>query len=175
MKETTLNDIMHFTLGKNPTRLKESDVNLYTPKDFDQDLLDRDSKDSREVCIINLIRSKAAPMSDANREKILTSNFLRCELDASLIDGWYFCYQFNDGNALSQQIAMVNQGTTLSVKKLNLKTIGDLKIKLPAMEKQRWIGNIYRQFLLQADLLQKQVESMKQLTITVLRKIDEDN
>ena len=121
MKETTLNDIMHFTLGKNPTRLKESDVNLYTPKDFDQDLLDRDSKDSREVCIINLIRSKAAPMSDANREKILTSNFLRCELDASLIDGWYFCYQFNDGNALSQQIAMVNQGTTLSVKKLNLK------------------------------------------------------
>ena len=36
---------------------------------------------------------------------------------------------------------MYHQGTTLSVKKLNIKTIGELKIILPDIEKQRTIGN----------------------------------
>ena len=69
---------------------------------------------------------------------------------------------------------MVHQGTTLSVKKLNVKTIGELKIRLPDLEKQRKIGELYRQSLIQNRLMLKQMEKIKKFTLTIIRKIEED-
>ena len=34
----SLSEIIRFTLGKNPIRIQESDINLYTPEDFENDL-----------------------------------------------------------------------------------------------------------------------------------------
>ena len=69
---------------------------------------------------------------------------------------------------------MFHQGTTLSVKKLNVKTIGELKIRLPDIDKQRKIGELYRQSLIQNRLMIKQAEDIKNLTLTIIRKIEED-
>ena len=82
-------------------------------------------------------------------------------------------FRSNEGKAFEQQIEMYHQGTTLSVKKLNIKTIGELKIVLPDMEKQRTIGNLYRQSIIQNDLMIKQAENVKKFMMTLIRRMEE--
>ena len=59
-------------------------------------------------------------------------------------------------------------------KKLKVKKIGELKIRLPDIDKQRKIGELYRQSLIQNRLMIKQAEDIKNLTLTIIRKIEED-
>ena len=69
---------------------------------------------------------------------------------------------------------MYHQGTTLSVKKRNIKTIGELRIALPDIEKQRTIGNLYRQLMIQNGLMIKQAEDIRKFTMTLIRRMEED-
>lgn len=174
MELVRLDEIMEFSLGKNVTRIKEQDTEIFTPEDFERDLSSGDNECNTYGCIINLIKSKAAPISVHTESKVITQNFLKCLLDESKILPWYFCYQFNEGKELEQQIAMFHQGTTLSVKKLNVKTISDLKINLPDLEKQKLIGDAYRKSILQYQLYLKQAEDIKKYTLEMIRKIEED-
>ncbi len=174
MKARTLNEIVQFTLGKNPTRIREQTDELYTPEDFEKDLHSINTFKGGIGCIINLIKSKCSPISAQTEMKCITSNFLRCDFDTGKIYPWYFCYQFNEGKDFEQQIEMYHQGTTLSVKKLNIKTIGELKIFLPDIEKQMLIGNIYRQSIIQNDLMVKQAEDIKEFTMALIRRMEED-
>lgn len=174
MELVRLDEIIEFSLGKNVTRIKEQDTEIFTPEDFERDLSSGDNECNTYGCIINLIKSKAAPISVHTESKVITQNFLKCLLDESKILPWYFCYQFNEGKELEQQIAMFHQGTTLSVKKLNVKTISDLKINLPDLNKQRLIGNAYRKSILQYQLYLKQAEDIKKYTLEMIRKIEED-
>lgn len=174
MKSITLSEIVQFTLGKNPTRIKEQKEELYTPEDFEKDLHCINPTKEGMGCIINLIKSKCSPISEQTEAKCITSNFLRCDFDTGKIFPWYFCYQFNEGKNFEQQIGMYHQGTTLSVKKLNIKTIGELKIFLPDIEKQRIIGNIYRQSIIQNDLMIRQAEDIRQFTMALIRKMEEN-
>ena len=174
MEKKRLGEIMTFSLGKNPTRIKEVGINMYLPEDFEQDLYSISQHDRDSECIINLIKSKAAPISLGNKNKCITSNFLKCKFDERILDKWYFCYQFNEGKEFEQQIAMYHQGTTTSVKKLNVKIVGELSIKLPDMRKQHKIGELYQQFLMHNYLMMKQVDDIRRLTLTMIRKIEED-
>lgn len=174
MTRVRMNEIIEFNLGKNTTRLKGSDIDIYTQEDFEQDLLCDVNERETNGCIINLIKSKAAPMTEKNKSKIITQNFLICTLDKTRILPWYFCYQFNEGRDLEQQISMYHQGTTLSVKKLNVKIIGDLLINLPNLEKQKIIGDTYRQSILQHELYMKHANDIRKYTLEMLRKIEED-
>ena len=174
MKILQLNDVIKFTIGKNPTRIKEQEVNVYSLEDFENDLYGITTEGDKSECIINLIKSKVAPVSLDNQNKCITSNFLKCEFNQQILDKWYFCYQFNEGKEFEQQIAMFHQGTTLSVKKLNMKTIGELKIRLPDIQMQRKIGEIYRQSLVQKRLMIKQAEDIKKLILNIIRKLEEE-
>ena len=174
MESIPLNEIIQFTLGKNPTRIREKSDDLYTTEDFEKDLHGIHSTKEGMGCIINLIKSKCSPISEQTEAKCITSNFLRCDFDTGKLYSWYFCYQFNEGKGFEQQIEMYHQGTTLSVRKLNIKTIGELKIVLPDMEKQRTIGNIYRQSIIQNDLLVKQAEDIRKFMMALIRRMEED-
>lgn len=174
MESIPLNEIIQFTLGKNPTRIREKSDDLYTPEDFEKDLHGIHSTKEGMGCIINLIKSKCSPISEQTEAKCITSNFLRCDFDTGKLYSWYFCYQFNEGKGFEQQIEMYHQGTTLSVRKLNIKTIGELKIVLPDIEKQRTIGNIYRQSIIQNDLLVKQAEDIRKFMMALIRRMEED-
>ena len=173
MESVSLHEIIQFTLGKNPTRIKAQVDELYTPEDFEKDLNCMNATKEGAGCIINLIKSKCSPISEQTEAKCITSNFLRCDFDTGKIYPWYLCYQFNEGKAFEQQIEMYHQGTTLSVKKLNIKTIGELKIILPDIEKQRTIGNLYRQSIIQNDLMIKQAENVKKFMMTLIRRMEE--
>lgn len=174
MESISLNQIIQFTLGKNPTRIKGQVNELYTPEDFERDLHCIHSTKEGIGCIINLIKSKCSPISEQTEAKCITSNFLRCDFDTGKLYPWYFCYQFNEGKDFEQQIEMYHQGTTLSVKKLNIKTIGELKIILPDIEKQRTMGNLYRQSIIQNELMIKQAENVRKYTMTLIRRMEED-
>ena len=174
MEVKCLDELIVFTSGKNLTRMKEQKINVYTQEDFEKDLHCINEPDGKACCIINLIKSKTAPISKATTDKLITSNFLCCQFDEQILDQWYFCYQFNEGKEVQQQIAMYHQGTTLSVKKLTVRTIGELKIPLPDIKRQQTIGEMYRQLLIQNDLMIKQAEDMRKCTLAVIRKIEED-
>ena len=48
-----------------------------------------------------------------------------------------------------------------------------VKIFLPDIEKQRTIGNIYRQSIIQNDLMIKQAEDIRKFTITLIHRMEE--
>ena len=174
MESKSLDEIITFTLGKNVTRLKNQGDDIYTPDDFEKDLHSINNNSEQSDCIINLIRSKASPLSTETRGKCITSNFLLCSFEAEVLDPWYFCYQFNEGKSFEQQISMYHQGNTLSVKKLNIKSIGELKIQLIDINKQKLIGNVYKQSIIQNDLMNRQAENIMKLALETIRKIEED-
>lgn len=129
---------------------------------------------SVSACVINLIKTKSAPLSEVNKDKCFTSNFLLCEFDPAVLDPWYLCYEFNEGKNFEQQISMHQQGTTLCVKKLNLKSIGELRINLIDIKKQRQIGEMYRKLIIQKELMRKQIDNYNDFTLEIIRRIEED-
>lgn len=169
-----LEDIIQFTLGKNTTRINPQTTEIYTPDDFEKDLHSINELDRPEECIINLIKSKAAPLSKETKGKCITSNFLRCSFDTNILDPWYFCYQFNVGKEIESQIYRFHQGNTLSVKKLTVQTVGKLKIPVLDIQRQQLIGSIYKKSIIQKDLMIQQAENMETMAFTVIRKIEED-
>ena len=168
MKYIVLKDLIQFTAGKNATRIK--DQQLYTPEDFEKDLYNINNDVVISECVINLMKSKAAPL--LNGTKCITSNFLKCTFDTDILDPWFFCYQFNIG--IEQQINMLHQGTTLSVKKLNIKNISELKISLPDIKRQKRIGALYRKAIIRKSLMIRQAENMEKLTLEIIKKYEED-
>ena len=144
--EQYLGELIEFTLGKNQTRILDSEQNLYTPDDLEHDLHSIEQSVEENDCVINLIKSKAAPLSKKTKEKCLTSNFLKC----------------------------LHQGNTLCVKKLTMRSVSEIKIPLYDIKKQRMIGKIYRQMIAHKDLMLRQAENMENLTLAIIKKIEED-
>lgn len=174
MKKKRLCDIVDFSLGDNPSRIKDAEQDLYTQDDLLKDLSGVNDTISTHKCIINLMRSDAAPLSEQTAKKKITSNFLQCSFSPDCLDPWYFCYQFNEGKEIQQQISKYSQGTVLSVKRLNMQMIGDMQMSLPDMKKQKLIGELYKNSVRQYNLLCKKAEDMKSMTLATIRKIEED-
>ena len=92
MRIKSLGEVIDFTLGKNPTRINVPESNLYSLENFESDLYCVNKHDDRSECIINLIKSKAAPVSIDNAEKCITSNFLKCKFDGNIVDKWFYTF-----------------------------------------------------------------------------------
>lgn len=174
MKIQKLDEIIQFALGKNTTRLKNSGNAIYTPEDFDKDLHSINQNENASNCIISMIKSKSAPVSKETANLCITSNFLNCSFDPKILDPWYFCYQFNQGKEIKAQVARYYQGSTLSVKKLTVQSIGNLEMPLPEIEKQHIIGQLYRKTIAQQDLLLQQAENIMNVTNAIIRKYVEE-
>lgn len=174
MNKKKLGELALFTSGKNPTRLKSDEVMIYSKEDFEEDLLCLNEIMDYSRCIIDLTSSKVAPISVKTEKKYITSNFIKLEFDPDVLDVWYLCYSFNEGKDLAKQIMKYNQGTSKFVQKLNAQTIKDLEINLYDMTKQKVIGEMYKQSLIQNYLLLKQAEKIKQYINCMIRKIEEE-
>ena len=174
MKQQKLEDIMQFAMGKNITQLKNAENIVYTPDDFENDLHSRNQSRTASECIISMIKLKAAPISIETEKMYITSNFLKCSFDRNVLDPWYFCYQFNQSKEIEEQIARCQQGTTLSVKKLTIQSVGKLDMSIPDIDQQHIIGAIYRNAIIQRDLMIQQAENMMDMTMTILKKYEEN-
>lgn len=174
MKHQKLEQLIQFALGKNVTRLKDSGSIIYTPEDFEKDLHSINQSGKASECIISMIKSKAAPVSKETADLCITSNFLKCSFDPNILDPWYFCYQFNHGHEIEEQIARYHQGITLCVKKLTIQSISGLSIPLLEIDQQRIVGNLYRQAIIQRDLFLQQADNVMSMTMAVIRKYEEE-
>lgn len=174
MKHQKLEELIQFALGKNVTRLKDSGSTIYTPEDFEKDLHSINQSEKASECIISMIKSKAAPVSKETEDLCITSNFLKCSFDPNILDPWYFCYQFNQGHEIEEQVARYHQGNTLSVKKLTVQSISGLNMPIPEIEQQRIVGNLYRRAIIQHDLMLQQAENIMNMTMIMIRKYEED-
>ena len=55
-----------------------------------------------------------------------------------------------------------------------MRSISEIKIPLYDIKKQRMIGKIYRQMIAHKDLMLRQAENMENLTLAIIKKIEED-
>lgn len=174
MEYRKLEELMNLKTGKNATRLKDSTDDIYTPDDFENDFNEITLNKKISACVISLMTSKAAPLLERKNQKCITSNFLICNFDEEKLDPWYFCYLFNESKYIEQQIAMMHQGSTLSVKKLTIKNVSELTIPIHSIEQQRKIGQLYHEAIVKKNLMQKQVDDVSALLMEIIRKIEED-
>lgn len=174
MNKVMLGDVITFTLGKNSTRIKEHESKIYSLEDFEGDLQAAEEISNNYGCTINVIKSKASPLSEKTVDKVLNSSYVKCDFDPEVLDPWYLCYQINEGTEIEQQINMFNQGTWTSVKKINVGMISQMTINLPDIKKQKVIGELYRQSIVQNNLLIKQADILKKFNMKLIKKIEED-
>lgn len=74
MEQILLKHIFKFSSGKNITRMSDRAACVYTSEDFERDLHNNNNY-AESKCIINLIKSQAAPISRESIGKEVISNF----------------------------------------------------------------------------------------------------
>ena len=102
MNKVMLGDVITFTLGKNSTRIKEHESKIYSLEDFEGDLQAAEEISNNYGCTINVIKSKASPLSERTVDKVLNSSYVKCDFDPEVLDPWYLCYQINEGAEIEQ-------------------------------------------------------------------------
>ena len=117
------------------------------PDDGKQDKVIRTEEDvmlvEPEMLLISLTTNKAVIVSEAHEGHLLTSNYIRVDYDSSKIDPNYFCYVYNESDAVRKQIAMNEQGASL-VSRLSLQQLRKFELLCPSLDEQHRVGSIYR-------------------------------
>ena len=140
------------------------------PDDGKQDKVIRTEEDvmlvEPEMLLISLTTNKAVIVSEAHEGHLLTSNYIRVDYDSSKIDPNYFCYVFNESDAVRKQIAMNEQGASL-VSRLSLQQLRKFELLCPALEEQQLVGAIYR-LQQKRELLQLEKIRLEKLAVHAL-------
>ena len=66
------------------------------------------------------------------------------------------------------------QGVTLSVKQVSIPTLEKMEIPIVSIEKQRIIGRMYKQSIIQTDLMMAKAENFQEATLQMMKRIMED-
>jgi len=185
----TFGDLVTFSAGTNTTRLSGnvSDAAIYTLEDFDNDLRSLGKEETYDSVsftkgkgvisaagdvIISMTRNQACIVSSESSGKYLNANFVKCEFDREKLYPWYFCYLLNESVSISQQINKMQQGTIGCINRLTISMIGSLIFELEEISKQRVVGDLYRNMLIQERLTLQQVANLKRYTLEVIKKVD---
>jgi len=113
-------------------------------------------------CVIHLYKGLAYPVTVQSSGNYLTSNCIRCVFrERGKLDPWYFCYLFNEAAELQQQKSASAGSSVTATLRLSLSEIKKYEVSLPPYELQAKLGDIYRQSLKAAFLLDRKKEYMK--------------
>lgn len=161
-----LSEIAELSLGTNPSRVK--DVPLYTQEDLELSLIHCREPNG---FIISLFTNKASPKGDEKTGKVLTSNFVECNVDTNVLDPFYFCYLFNEDKDIKEQISKMHlMSTVASVKRIPVQALAQLEVELPDIETQRAIGRTYHEAIKLKHLMNKQAENLFTATMEIINK-----
>ena len=140
------------------------------PDDGKQDKVIRTEEDvmlvEPEMLLISLTTNKAVIVSEAHEGHLLTSNYIRVDYDSSKIDPNYFCYVYNESDAVRKQIAMNEQGASL-VSRLSLQQLRKFELVCPSLVEQHRVGSIYR-LQQKRELLQLEKIRLEKLAVHAL-------
>ena len=73
---------------------------------------------------------------------LLSSNFVKLELDENYVDRYFMMWFINQSQDFRRLLEKLKQGSI--TKSLSIEGLRDLKTELPSIEKQELIGNLYR-------------------------------
>lgn len=173
-----VSDVVQLLSGPNASRIKKKYDNglLYTVADIELDLSQLGTKKrtkKRDMpdfftkigdVVISLMKQQAAIITPTNAGKMLTSNFVKCQFDGKLLDAWYFCYWINEsGEVRRQNYRDVN----LSV--YTPRFIDELEMRLPPIETQQQIGELYKNLKHMQGLMDKQKDDWTRFTLQIIR------
>lgn len=179
-----LSDYVTFVSGVNPTRAnKQIDdvIVYYEQSDFNNDFNHLDGYEIEENLsdfekhtlkegdiVISNNQQKAVMIGKSNAGKVISLNFTRVEFKKQTLDKNYFLYLFNSNKAIQRQKEREQQGDVLQ--KLSTKALGELKIPVIPLEKQKKIGEAYSKTLkLQGELIRYST-LLEQFSTQILEK-----
>ncbi|MEK4662325.1 restriction endonuclease subunit S [Priestia sp. FSL H7-0729] len=183
-----LEDVVTVRIGKNLSRRNEkNDLTFvtYSYEDLLNDLegafLDSQANlyeeqtdsylSSTGDVVFSFVSSKAGIVSDLNQGKIINQNFAKLFFDHKILDPCYLCYVLNESHSAKRQMAISMQGSF--VPKLTPAILKEFEIKLPTIEKQRTIGNVYFTYKKHHALVKKQAELEEKLYLEILNQLDQ--
>ena len=179
-----LSDYVTFVSGVNPTRAnKQIDdvIVYYEQSDFNNDFNHLDGYEIEENpsdfgkqtlkegdIVISNIQQKAVMIGKSNAGKVIPLNFTKVEFKKKTLDKNYFLYLFNSNKSIQRQKEREQQGNVLQ--KLSTKALGELKIPVIPLEKQKKIGEVYSKTLkLQGELI-RYSDLLEQFSTQILEK-----
>lgn len=179
-----LSDYVTFVSGVNPTRAnKQIDevIVYYEQSDFNNDFNHLDGYEIEENLsdfgkqtlkegdiVISNIQQKAVMIGKSNAGKVISLNFTKVEFKKQTLDKNYFLYLFNSNKFIQRQKEREQQGNVLQ--KLSTKALGELKIPVIPLEKQKKIGETYSETLkLQGELI-RYSDLLEQFSTQILEK-----
>ena len=179
-----LSDYVTFVSGVNPTRAnKQIDdvIVYYEQSDFNNDFNHLDGYEIEENpsdfgkqtlkegdIVISNIQQKAVMIGKSNAGKVISLNFTKVEFKKQTLDKNYFLYLFNSNKAIQRQKEREQQGDVLQ--KLSTKALGELKIPVIPLKKQKKIGEAYSKTLkLQGELIRYST-LLEQFSTQILEK-----
>lgn len=182
MKTKELKEIAELSFGKNSSRMtKEEQENIYNADSLRQDLdYLGEIKPSKQVgtpatfnegdLALRLINPQAAVVSPATAGSILSLNFVKIVPNRTKVDEWYLCYYLNETEDIQKQIELSAQGQVSTIKRLGAKFLRELKIVLPDLEKQKELGQIYRNWLIYRHQTEEALVQQEQLVFNAIAK-----
>ena len=179
-----LSDYVTFVSGVNPTRVnKQIDdvIVYYEQSDFNNDFNHLDGYEIEENLsdfgkqtlkegdiVISNNQQKAVMIGKSNAGKVISLNFTKVEFKKQTLDKNYFLYLFNSNKSIQRQKEREQQGNVLQ--KLSTKALGELKIPVIPLEKQKKIGEAYSKTLkLQGELIRYST-LLEQFSTQILEK-----
>ncbi|OOF40991.1 restriction endonuclease subunit M [Rodentibacter mrazii] len=184
-----LNDIVEICGGQAQFRITETmDTNapiytFYSQAHLEQDLyLSNNPISPKEIrtfdritsllsagdVVFSLISGKTAQVREWHHQLLYTQNYLKL-IPQSQIDQGYLVYLLNENQSIHKQLSCGLQGS--QVLKYTTKQLKSLKLpKLPALSKQRLIGNIYLKQQKLTYLKQRVAHLERQLVLAQLQK-----
>ena len=179
-----LSDYVTFVSGVNPTRAnKQIDdvIVYYEQSDFNNDFNHLDGYEIEENpsdfgkqtlkegdIVISNIQQKAVMIGKSNAGKVIPLNFTKVEFKKKTLDKNYFLYLFNSNKSIQRQKEREQQGNVLQ--KLSTKALGDLKIPVIPLGKQKKIGEAYSKTLkLQGELI-RYSDLLEQFATQIIEK-----
>lgn len=185
-----LGDLCNFESGIIISRISEepSDFNqmyhLYENDQFDNNplLMDNEPSSNRiftekdvptlreNDVVINLYRAKAMKVHNFYSNYIINANFVKIDINTTLLDKAYFLYWFNESLESKKQLIQDVQGTFM--RKTTISQLKEMQIILPDLDVQRLIGGIYEQQIEINNLYEKKMKLNNAFSKGIIQNIE---
>lgn len=120
--------------------------------------------------VINLYRAKAVKVNNFYSNYIINANFVKIDINDTLLDKAYFLYWFNESLDSKKQLIQDVQGSFM--RKTTISQLKEMQIILPDLDVQTLIGGIYEQQIKLNNLYEKKMKLSNVFSKGIIQNIE---
>lgn len=165
--------------GVNTSRVKKDVSNFYDFDDFRDDLnlaTEYQNSDSQEdtlthegQMLFSIVNGNSTIVSKENVGKVIRDSFIKVNVDTKKIYPWYLCYVINESDEVKKAKYVNNQGIRFT--RFSTSFFRDIDLKLPDMDKQKSVGDLYKIALNNYYLEEQEVKNNRDAILNNLSKM----